>query len=382
MTDEESTRLAAIKTDIAKDREELRQLEEELSAKAQSINVKPQKSQEMEKKSFSLLSAIRSELNREKQSPENQAVIEAGREELRQSGKECLGTIAIPTERRDTGALDVATEGTDIVPTDIMDLKGPLYAKSTLVQSGVNFLSGLTGNVKYPVLSASTAAWEGETETNADSVPTIAGVDLTPHRLAVTVPISRQFLLQTSPSAEAAVRRMITDTIMEKVEKTILGKVTSTPINGLFSGTVTTITDWSGILALEAAIEAANMEGYSYIITPALKAELRNMIKGGTTTSSGGTTAAPTYAATVNCGGMVMENGEIDGVKTLVTSAIDTAKGGIVADFSQMVLANWGGIDLIVDPYTLSNDGCVRLVANTYWDFKALRSNCYKTFKK
>ena len=40
----------------------------------------------------------------------------------------------------------------------------------------------------------------------------------------------------------------------------------------------------------------------------------------------------------------------------------------IFGNWEELIIAQWGGIDLIVDPYTLKNKGMVELTVNSYWD--------------
>ena len=74
--------------------------------------------------------------------------------------------------------------------------------------------------------------------------------------------------------------------------------------------------------------------------------------------------------------GFVMENGEVNGIKTLCTSA---CKGVVLGNFNEYVIAQWGAIDLTVDPYTKASDGKIRLVINAYFDAKPRRSEAFVT---
>ena len=61
------------------------------------------------------------------------------------------------------------------------------------------------------------------------------------------------------------------------------------------------------------------------------------------------------------------------GVSTLVPD--DLNPGGnktaiIFGNFADLIIANWGGLDLIVDPYTLATTGQIRIVVNSFWDVK------------
>mgnify|MGYP002673998393 CR=1 FL=1 len=73
---------------------------------------------------------------------------------------------------------------------------------------------------------------------------------------------------------------------------------------------------------------------------------------------------------------MLMEGNEIDGISTLVTNGM-TSKGLILGNFNDLVIGQWGGIDLTVDPYTQAANGKIRLVVNAYFDAKPQRADSF-----
>lgn len=368
-------RLNQIKAEIESINEEIRKLDVEVPQETENEINNISNIRKMENKAktnFSILTAIRNVADNRQQDAISEAVIAAGSDEMRKAGLNYVGQIQIPMSE-EFRTVTVSVEHDDVVATEMMNVLEPLHAKSTLIQSGVKFLSGLKGDVQYPVMSAINATWEGETSTTSASTPTFSNVKLQPKRMSVVVPISKQFLIQDSVSAENAIRNEIVNAINAKLEATILGTANSTanqPAGLFYNGgsALTSVTNFAGITAMEAAIEGANMDGYSYICSPTAKSKLRNMMKGSVATGEDTTT--------VNVGGAVYENGEIDGVKCLSTSNI--ANSGIIcADWSQMVLAQFGNLDITVDNVTLAADGCIRLIVNSYWDFKTLRSGAF-----
>ena len=366
LTDEENNRFNEIKQELQILNEELRKLDETVEIPVVEPIIENNKTSNIRKKtmnkSFSLLSAIRNVAENKQQDSLSQAVIDRGAQEMRDAGINFVGQVQIPMAE-EYRTVTVATEHDDVVATDLMDVLEPLHAKSTLIQSGVKFLSGLKGDVQYPVMSAINATWEGETSTVSASTPTFSNVKLQPRRLSCVVPISKQFLIQDSCSAEQAIRNEIVNAINAKLEATILGSAngSATQPTGLFysASALPTVSDFEDICEMEADIETANMEGYSYICSPKAKSALRGMAKGENVSEN------------------AYSHGEIDGVKVLTTSNIAN-KGIICADFSNMVLAQFGNLDITVDNVTLAADGCIRLIVNTYWDFKVLRAGAYK----
>lgn len=314
------------------------------------------------KKNFSLLKTIRSIANNQPVDSLNNAVLSAGANEMRKAGLNYVGQIQLPAESR--AAITVEVEGEDVVATDLMDVVKPLQAMNVMVQAGAKYITGLVGDVQYPIMSNASCTWEGETAKAKEGAVTFTNVKLSPKRLTTIVPISKQFLLQDGVGAEAAIREEIVNAINAKLEATILGSElgTATMPGGLFAGELetTSITDFKGLCDLEAGLEDANVYGeLKYIVSPKAKAALRNMAKSTKSTQ------------------LVFENGEIDGTPALCTSHLKDKKIAF-GDFSQYIIAQWGNLDITVDNVTLAGEGQIRLVVNAYFDAKPLRYTAIK----
>lgn len=364
LTEDEKNRIDELKSIIGDKKNELKALEDELDAielpneEIEEKNITKQK--EMEKKSFSLLRAVRSIVNNQTMDAVDAAVINAGTEEMRKAGVSFAGQIQLPVENR--AAITVAAEGEDVVATDIFDILEPLRAKNVLVNAGAKFMGGLVGNVKVPVMSASNVTWEGETGAAKDGAGSFTNVELTPKRLTAYIDISKQFLVQDSVGAEAVIRQDLINAINSKLEATILGDGAGSatqPAGIFYNETATVITDFKGITDLEAKVEEANVYGeMKYLVSPSAKAALRNMPKSAKTTQ------------------LVMEGYEIDGADVLSTTNVAKNKF-VFGDFSNLAIGSWGAIDLTVDPYSQATNGCVRLVINAYFDAKKLRPEAF-----
>nr|MBC8873394.1 phage major capsid protein [Planctomycetota bacterium] len=61
-------------------------------------------------------------------------------------------------------------------------------------------------------------------------------------------------------------------------------------------------------------------------------------------------------------GGMMAANGMVLGYP-IVWSNVVTSNGIYFANWSDLIIALWGGVDLTVDPYTGSSAGTLRVVA-------------------
>ena len=314
---------------------------------------------------FSLLKAIRAIANNQTLDERSQEVVNTGIEEMRKSGQSYSGQIILPVEERAAIVAGTAKNGQEVVAEDKLNILAPLRDKLVLSAAGANFMTGLVGNVSIPTYSGANVGWGAETAAASDGAGTFGEVELSPKRLTAYIDISKQFLIQDSASAEALIRKDIVDAISNKLESTILGNVagSATQPAGLFNGVTADTADvtFADILNMEKTLEKKNVYGdIKFIVSPDAKYILRNTAVGGTKSDFK----------------MIMSDGEIDGIPTLCTNAV-ASKGIILGNFNDLVIGQWGGIDLTVDPYTQAANGKIRLVVNAYFDAKPQRADSF-----
>lgn len=317
----------------------------------------------MKEQRFSLLKAIRNVAENRQLDNVTAAVCNEGMKEMRAAGLNTVGQIYIPTmETR--AAVSVASEGVDVVATDLYDIIEPLRAKNVLVQAGAKFYTGLTNNAQIPVMTGSNVNWAGETAAATDGNVLFNNVTLTPKRLTAYVDISKMLLAQDSIGVENAIRQDLINAINSKLESTILGKgaKSATTPAGIFNGkTPTKVTDFEGLVGLEAKVEEANvLGGISYIASPSARASFRNMMKGSRGTAQ-----------------LAYTDGTLDGTPVYSTSNVE-AKTFVVGDFSNLAIGSWGGLDICIDSYTQAVNGMIRLVVNAYFDAALIRPEAFQ----
>lgn len=341
--------------------------EERNKNKSSNINIR------MSKK-FSLIKAINDVANNRNLDDAALSVVKEGRSAMAKSGLAVNGQIVLPVTENRAGEIDAegnpngvyaqtATAGLENIATEKLDILEPLRANMVLSKAGATYLTGLVGNVSIPAYSGSNVSWAGEIEAAKKGNGKWSEVKLQPHRITAYVDVSREFLVQDSNDAEAMLRRDIINAIGDKVEATILGDGAGNADmpEGLFNGVtaMTTAAEFGDIVDAEAELDEANVNGaFTYILSPKAKAAFRVLSKDN------------------GSGRMVLENGEIEGSKALVSSNV-VSKGFVVGDFSDYVVAQWGSIDLVVDNYTKATEGQVRLVVNAYFDCKPRRSTSF-----
>lgn len=313
------------------------------------------------KQRFSLLKAIKAVAENRSIDDITAAVNNAGMKEMRKAGLNTIGQIYLPTEKR---AVSVATEGVDITATDLYDIIEPLRAKNVLLNAGAKFYTGLSNNVQLPVMTGANVGWAGEVGEAADGGTSFGNVQLTPKRLTAFVDISKMLLAQDSIGVENAIRMDLINAINSKLEATILGKEAKTadrPAGMFNSKTPTKVTDFEGIVGLEALVEEKNVLGdIAYIASPSAKASFRNMMKGSKGTAQ-----------------LAYIDSSLDGTPVYSTSNV-AAKQFIVGDFSNLAIGQFGGIDITVDPFSKASAGMVRLVVNAYFDATMIRPEAFQ----
>lgn len=262
-------------------------------------------------------------------------------------------------------AMTVATEGEDVVATDVWNVWEPLRQENVLVNAGAKLYTGLEGDVQIPLFSKGQVGWKGETETADDGNGSFSSVSLSPKRITGKFPISLQFLAQTTPDVEAAIRNDIAKAFNDKIEETLLANAagSATQPAGLFYGlSPKAVKDYAALLDMEAEVEEDNFKNCKYVVSPKAKAALKGMIKG------------------TNATGMVMEGESIDGTQAYVTSNV-TSKLGLYGAFDNLVIGIWDNlrIDVVADSTTLAN-GQIMIILNGFADAKLVRSNALVAF--
>lgn len=340
------------------------EVQEETEPKEKRNNINNTKNIHM--KNFSLIKAINDVVNNRNINEDALNVIEMGATEMRKSGLSYSGQIQLPVEERgDAVAATVATDGKEIVATDKLNILEPLRGKSILAEAGATFLTGLVGNISIPTYTGSTCGWKGELEAADNGKGTFGSVELSPKRLTAYIDISKQFLTQDSVGAEEMLRSDIVNALIAKLEQTIFGDAVgdTTKPAGIFNGAQVVAPSYAGVCDAEAAL-TDYLGDKRFVMSPTAKSSFKQ------TTISGEKSDLR----------LLMQGNEVDGYP--VSSSSNVVTGGYAfGDFSELVVAQWGSIDIVVDPYTLATKNAIRLVINAFFDAKVRRDGAIKAYK-
>jgi HK97 family phage major capsid protein/HK97 family phage prohead protease len=314
---------------------------------------------EKESRSFSFLRAINYLANPTDRSARDAAAfeIEASDAAAAKLGRQSRG-ITIPQDvlRRDL-TVGAATAGGNLVATELdagsfIDL---LRNASALDQAGATVLTGLTGNVAIPRQSgAGTAYWVAESGSPTESQQTVDQVSLTPKTVAAFTDYSRRLMIQSSIDVENMVRSDLARVLALKID---LAGLYGTGSNGeplglkLTTGIGTenfaaTIPTFAEVVALESDVATANalLGSPVYLMNAAMRGGLK------------------TKAKDAGSGLFVMEGNEVNGYRGVLSNQVESGDLWF-GNFADLIIGYFSGLDLMVDPYTHSTSGTVRVVA-------------------
>ena len=327
-----------------------------MSKKVSSIKVRE------EKRSFSLLRAIREVANGGKLSEEVEAITRAGREEMRNSGLSTVGQIVVPQLRAD---VTVTAEHDDTIGIDVYNTFAPIREGLVAANAGARVYTGLVSDVRIPVLGGGNVAWATEVASAADPTYAFTSVNLTPKRLTAQFKLSKQMVAQDNAAIESTLLADIRKAVITKLNATMFGTAAagSGAPKGIGNGqTAAVATDWAKLTSLvEAVVERAAVgEQFAYIVSPEAAAVIRSM----------------TYNKTSR---LVYENGNVDGTPLFKTIGC-AANQAYYGDWSNLVIGQWGALDLTVDPYTAAGTGELVITINSYFDYGVARAGSLKLF--
>lgn len=329
-----------------------------------------------EGKPYSLVRAINAELSGDW----SQAGFERelSQEMARTSGRAATGffvpPVAIASRNLLTTSNAASLIGTDQMYSAFIDALTPSVQ---VMQMGATFLPGLRENVSVPRMTAGTAAeWIAENAEASESTPTFDAVNLSLKQLSARASLSRRQLKQSLPFLDSLLQNDLRREIGIALDRAAInGAGTSTEPEGILNttgiGTLAadgvdgrTLT-WAHVCDLMGAVEGANAPGRSmgFLSNPKVKAKMLSTPKfagagESILTASGDKLRVADYQAAFT---------------TLVPSNFTLGSGTglsalIFGDWSELLVGQWGGVDIIVDEVTAASKGNVKIVAHSEWD--------------
>lgn len=293
-------------------------------------------------------------------------------------------TVGAPTG----GGNTVATE---VLGSDFISL---LRNAMVLERLGCTFLTGLNGNIAIPSQTgAATGYWVAENGAPTESQQTVGQVLGSPKTCGAFVDYSRRLLVQSSIDVEAFVRADLASVIGLMIQLgAINGSGASNEPTGLLNtsgiGSVAGGTDglapaYSHIVGLETAVANANGDvgNLAFLTNTKVRGKLRQtQVFSGTdgkavwTSQPGSQGVGDVLGYDAVCSNSVPSN-LVKGSSGSVCSAI------MFGNWVDLIIFMWGGLDIMLDPYTGSSAGTKRLVALQDLDVGARHTGSFAAMK-
>lgn len=287
-----------------------------------------------------------------------------------------------PLSTAATGGSGAEVVFDDFVPTEH---RGDMFiealrARQVLGNLGTTYLSGLTGRIKMPKLATgANAAFVEELADVSDGAGTDGGVTLQPRTMGAFVEMSRLLVMESVPAIEQIIRNDLLASAADRTEFYAIngsgssgqptGILNTSGINNLdiSSGTDVDSLTWADIIALVKLVEEdngiVNSTAAGFLSHPAVKAKLASTAKVSSTDS-----VQILDAPWTELYGQPIE------FTSNVPTTLDPGDGGndasalIYGDFSQLMIAQFGAPSILIDPYSNSKSGTIRMVLHAELD--------------
>jgi HK97 family phage prohead protease/HK97 family phage major capsid protein len=328
--------------------------------------------------SFSLSRAVAAVANgRNLEGAEAEWASEASKE-ARSQGLQMAGQIAIPSialRTADDFQAGAGEAGAGFVPTVVPAAIEALRAPTVLEGLGTTVIRNATGNLQFPRVSTK-ATGTGETEVSADAD---SGLDmdqltLNPQRVAAKTKYSKQLILQGGSEIDSLIANELAAAMNAYVDDygfdTIMA---STAVNQTQTTDAVLTTATVNLMESQALAAGANLAGASYVMSPNAYANSKALAQVNAVNALWDAGRFNMYNAVAT---PYLVNGFLADGTTAAAQMIfgNFAQGGILAYF--------GGIDLLVDPYSDAGTAQIALHVNRFFDFDLRQPGALSTATK
>lgn len=265
-----------------------------------------------------------------------------------------------------------ALEGTGIIPVSEQEMLGPLRAGLIYDKVGIAIRTGLVGSLRWPKHGKAVAKFVGEAERLEEGKIDWDAITVSPKRLGVAIPVTRQELFNSEGVVESVIRAEMPQAIADKINdalfatdkagRAVYGPFASAGEEGgckkaEFAGEAPTRKE---LLKMKAEVAKAGISPSSccFVMTESMKAELED-----TPVDKGS-------------GRFLCEGDRVLGYPVFCTDAIGEGNVGF-GDWSYQAAGFFGAMNFIVDPYSLSLEDSTRFVLNTDFATVTLRPEAF-----
>lgn len=276
--------------------------------------------------------------------------------------------VAIPYSALETRANNTAV--TPLAsPSDVRSFTDDMFAASVLVGAGANMYTGLSASQKVPIIAGVTASFQAEDSGTNSPAGSIGGGELTPNTIIASTNVSNAAISQNS-SIEAAFRRNFATAIMSQFEANLLNLADVTGPTSIFLDGKAATDTWTSSLALARVQQMFNLmlsQG-----NDVNKSSIK-LLMNGDAYADLVTQITGQAGSGINAGNINLVDKTVLNIPYLLSSNVgkgsgDTKARALMLDMEKVHMAMFGGLDMLVDPYSQALNGGTRLIMSTLLD--------------
>lgn len=299
-----------------------------------------------------------------------------------------LEGVAIPNETRADGQTvtqDSGSYGGNLVYEEFKGLIEALTPKPIVQSLGAQYMRGLSGTTAFTTDEGGiVASWEGEVDTTGATKNKYGKKILDPKRLSATVPISVQNIHQSVIDLEIFTANKIRKAIQYAIDLAAIngsgvdnvpqGILNASGTNVVEMGTNGAAPTWAKIIELATKVKENNVEGnFGYLFNPSTEGFLKSTLH---------TAGDSRY--------LMGGDGKVNGMNAAISNFMpsDLSKGtstdlsaGIFGDFGQLLIAEWGYSDMVVDHITQKKMGMIEITVNQYLNMMLSQAAAFSVVK-
>ena len=337
----------------------------------------------VEAKNYSLFKAINQHVNEGRLDGLEKEVQDELSSKYRNATGKVANGLLIPAEYwnatsarpKNAATVGTGTSGGNTVETEMQQLTDYLKDYSILPKVGATIFRDCQGNLEFPRSTAGyTGTFDAETDTIANADATFAAnLVLTPKRVGAGTAVSKQLLAQSSVDFEAWVRGELQYGIASAIDRAAITGAGGDAPTGVLNASGTDAYTWNSANALWTNIvdQIADYRDNNAPLAAASWLTDTSVWASWYKTQLADSTATFVIEEDVN------NNGYTVAGRPFCEHTDVTAGKVILADFSQLFVALWGGIQLTYDPYSQKKAGQVELYAETFADVGLLQPNSF-----
>ncbi len=292
-----------------------------------------------------------------------------------------------------TGGTPVGVQGGYNVQTDVMGILEVLKPYMALARMGTTKLTGLVGNLAWPVSGTgyTGGAYATENGSATEINPAFTEIQMTPKRFAAFIEVSNQLFMQSNNSIDRYVLDLLLTTMGVRWEKAAIkgggsneptGILANNSVTVQYAGTTNSANGaamiYQDALDMLRVINNNNAFNPEFLGTYNLLAKLQS---------------TPKQSSGVEGNFIIRDNdkNQLAGYRIDWSNNVpnDLTKGStgtglsalIAGEFKHLILGSWGGVELIRDSITGAKTAKTSLILNSWGDALVSRPEAFVVIK-